>query len=137
MTRSRGDKIDSILLSADRALRGQVPAPLRALSFSFDNVMCLITCKAEVDKEIIVEDNDWEDLNFVTTMIDTDELLGQKTRVIMDIVVVPAGQLLDPLPDGVVFLRAGERVPEGYDGAMPHPRSRARLIPHAPPYEEE
>lgn len=43
MTRSRGDKIDSILLSADRALRGQVPAPLRALSFSFDDVTCLIT----------------------------------------------------------------------------------------------
>ncbi len=137
MTLSRVDATRKILLSADRGLWGQVPPPLRALSFSFEDVTCRITCKAEVDKEIIVEDDDWEDLNFVTTMIDTDELMGQKTRVTMDIVVVPIGEPLDPLPDGVVFLRAGERVPEGYGGAMPHPRSRAHLIPHAPPYEEE
>ena len=133
----RADAIEGILLSADCGLWGQVPAPLRALSFSFDDFTYLITFKAEVDKEIIVEDDDWEALLFVENEIGSDGLLGWEVRVVMDIVMVPAGHLLDPLPDGVVFLRAGERVPEFYDGAMPHPRSRAHLIPHVPPYEEE
>lgn len=137
MTLSRADATEGILLSADRGLWAQVPSPLRALSFSFDDVTCLITFKAEVDKEIIVEDDDWEDLNFVRGEIDSDEVLGQTTRIDMDIVVVPIGQPLDPLPDGVVFLRAGEWVPDGYCGATPHPRSRAHLIPHAPPYKDE
>ncbi len=137
MTLSRADATEGILLSADRGLWGQVPVPLRALSFSFDDLAYGITFKAEVDKEIIVEDDDWEDLNFVRGEIGSDELLGPRTRVEMHIVLVPMGQPLDPLPDGIVFLRAGEQVPEGYGGARPHPRSRAHLIPHAPPYEEE
>ncbi len=137
MTLFRADAIEGILLSADCGLWGQVPASLRALSFSFDDSTYLITFKAEVDKEILVEDDDWEALFFVKNEIGSDGLLGWEVRVVMDIVLVLAGQLLDPLPDGVVFLRVGEQVSEGYGGAMPHPRSRAHLIPHAPPYEEE
>ena len=97
---------------------------------------CLITFKAEIDKEVTVEDEDWEDLSRARTEIDSDDLLGEETRLEMKIVVVPPNQPLDPLPDGVVFLRARERVPDGYGGAMPHPRSRAHLIPHFPPYDE-
>ncbi len=130
------DAIDEILLSADRALSGQVPDPLRALSFSVNAMTCLITFKAEIDKEVTVEDEDWEDLSRARTEIDSDDLLGEETRLEMEIVVVPPDQPLDPLPDGVVFLRAGERVPDGYRGAMPHPRSRAHLIPHFPPRDE-
>ncbi|MGI4745976.1 MAG: hypothetical protein ACRYGI_09390 [Janthinobacterium lividum] len=137
MILSRADAIEGILLSADCGLWGQVPAPLRALSFSFDDFTYLITFKAEVDKEIIVADDDWEALFFVSNEISGDGLLGWEVRVVMEIVLVPEGQPLDPLPDGVVFLRAGEQVPEFYGGAMPHPRSRAHLIPHAPPTEEE
>lgn len=137
MTLPRADATEGILLSADRGLWERVPPSLRALSFSFDDVTYLITLKAEVDKEIIVEDDDWSDLNIVTTMVDTDELLGLNTRVDMNIVLVPTGQPLDPLPNGIVFLRTGERVSEGYGGAMPHPRSKAHLIPHAPPYKDE
>jgi len=38
MTLSQADATEGILLSADRGLWAQVPSPLRALSFSFDDV---------------------------------------------------------------------------------------------------
>ena len=93
---------------------------------------CLITFKAEVDKEVIVDDEDWEDLSCARTEVDSDDLLGEETRLEMEIVMVLPNQPLDPLPDGVAFLRNGERVPDGYGGAMPRPRSGAHLIPYFP-----
>ncbi|MGI4745972.1 MAG: hypothetical protein ACRYGI_09370 [Janthinobacterium lividum] len=137
MSLSREDAIEGILLSADRGLWGQIPSLLRAWSFSFDEATRIIIFKAEVDEEVIVEDENWEDLHCASGEAGADLLLGEGTQVEMEIVLVPMGQLLDPLPDGVAFLRAGEQVPKFYGGAMPHPRSRAHLIPHAPPYEEE
>lgn len=128
---TRAEHVLGILHSADRGLWGQVPGPLRAWSFSFDEIARLITFKAEVDRQVIVEDDDWEDLSFASGEVSAELLLGEGTQVDMEIVVVPLDQPLDPLPDGVVFLRAGEQVPESYGGAMPHPGSRAHLIPHA------
>lgn len=84
-----------------------------------------------------MEDDDWEDFSCARSEIDSDDLLGEKTRPEMDIVIVPADQPLDPLPDGIVFFRAGEQVPEAYPGALPHPRATAHLIPHAAPYQDE
>ncbi len=133
MTLTRADATRKILLSADRGLWGQVPGPLRAWSFSFDEIVRLITFRAEVDKEVVVEDDNWEDLSLASGEASADLLLGEGTQVSMEILLVPVDQPLDPLPDGVVFLRAGDRVPDGYGGAMPHPRSRAHLIPHFPP----
>lgn len=129
---SRAEHTVDILLSADRGLWGQIPTPLRAWSFSFDEVSRLIIFKAEVDREIIVENHDWEDLSCASGEAAADLLLGEETQVKMEIVLVPSDQPLNPLPDGVVFLRTGERVPDGYGGAMPHPCSRAHLIPHFP-----
>ncbi len=136
MTLPRTDATRKILLSADRGLWGQVPPPLRAWSFSFDAVARTITFRAEVDKAVVVEDDNWEDLSLASGEASADLLLGEGTQVKMEVLLVPPGQPLDPLPDGVVFLRAGERVPDNYGGAMPHPRSRAHLIPHFPPKDE-
>lgn len=121
-----------IVYSADVGLSGLVPDPLRAFSFSFDEIARLITIRAEVDKELIVEDDDWEDLSCASSDVSADLLLGEGTQVEMDIVVVPCDQPLDPLPDGIVFLRAGEQAPEGYGGVMPLAESMARLKPHFP-----
>lgn len=130
---NRAEHVLSILHSADRGLWGQVPGPVRAWSFSFDEIARLITFKAKVDKKVILEDDNWEDLSLASGEAAADLLLGEGTQVEMEILLVPLDQPLDPLPDGVVFLQVGEQVPDGYGGAMPHPCSRAHLIPHFPP----
>ena len=59
--------------------------------------------------------------------------LSERTKTDFTVVVLPPDQPLVPLPDGIVFLRPGERVPEGYAGAM----SRAHLMPNLPTEEHE
>ena len=141
MVFSNEDATRKILLSADRGLLGQIPEPLRAFSFSFDQSIRTIWLRAEVDREL--SEDEREDLAFSESEIAADNVLDphspldQWTQTELAVVVVPPDQPLDPLPDGVVFLRAGERVPDGYAGAMPHPDSRVHLVPHYRSHETE
>ncbi len=119
-------RLDRLFIPPTAAF-GAGSSPLRAWSFSFDEIARTITFRAEVDTEVIVEDDNCEDLSLAGGEASADLLLGEGTQVNMEILLVPSDQPLDPLPDGVVFLRAGEWVPDNYGGATPHPRSTAYL----------
>ena len=139
MVLSREGILVTIQLSADSGLSGYVPNSLRALSFAFNQDVRTVWLKAEVDRELT--EDEWDDASEAETMVAADDVfmsgppLNEHTMTDFTVMVVPPDQPLDPLPDGIVFLRACERVPEGYAGAMPHPRSRAHLMPNLPTEE--
>ncbi len=130
----RFELVDDIGWCVDRALRGQVAVSLRALSFLFDVSSQIIMLKAEVDRA--PSEDEREELRAVESEISADNVLAtgtslrNQTVTELMVAVVPAARPLDPLPDGIAFLRPGERVPERYGGATPHPAAMAHLIPH-------
>ena len=82
-----------------------------------------------MDREL--SEDEWEDVNQAEGGVASDNVLkphaplNESTMTDYTLVVVPPDQPLDPLPDGTVFLRAGERARQGHAGALPHPMPRS------------
>ena len=112
--------VDDISWCVDRALRGKVSMSLRALSFLFDVPSQIIILKAEVDRAL--SEDEREELRAVESEISADNVLAtgpslrNQTATKLVVAVAPPAQPLDPLPDGVAFLRAGEDVPARFGG---------------------
>lgn len=98
---------DRIAVFARRALLGQLPAPLRAYSFDFDETSKRITLRAEVDRELTEDER--EDFAVAETEIYAACIFGDDTLIKTVVEVVPLDQPLCPLPGGMAYLREGEQ----------------------------